>query len=98
MVSVKTIPTIGGVEMSEYPTLRKLRAGEIIDIEGIKLKMVDGEIEAGDLYVAERNMPPQLLTAREIVMAACGCCISYIHSTCTAYSFDGGECVKVCEA
>ncbi len=49
--------------MREYRTLNALRRGEVIDIEGIELKMDDGEIKPGDLYVAERNTGPKLLTA-----------------------------------
>lgn len=90
--------------MREYRTIRALRRGEVMDLGGIKFKMdVDDagkeqQIKAGDLYIAERNTGPHLLTAQEVVMSECGCHVSYIHSTCNAYSFDGGECVKVCEA
>ena len=85
--------------MRAYATLKKLLSGEVIDFEGIMLKRAEGEIKQGDLYIAERNTGPKLLTAREIVMAACGCCVSHIHPVdFPAYSFDGGECVKVCEA
>jgi hypothetical protein len=88
----------------EYRTIRALRRGEIIDFEGIKLKMdieEDGKekkIEPGDLYVAERNTRPKLLTAREVVMSECGCCINFICPTTPDYAFDGSECVKVIEA
>ena len=82
----------------DYPTLRKLHAGETIDVDGLKLKMDDGEIKEGDLYVAERNTGPHFLTAQKVVMSECGCCVSYICPTTNHYSFDGGECVKVREA
>lgn len=80
--------------MREYLTLQALRRGEIIDIDGIKLKMDAGEITPGDLYVAERNTGPKLLTACE-VSAEMNC----IHPVdFPAYSFDLHECVKVAEA
>jgi len=84
--------------MRGYQTLNALRRGEIIDIEGIKLKMDEGEIQIGNLYVAERNSGPHLLTAKKIVMLDNGNEIDFIVPTCTAYAFDGYECVKVCEA
>ena len=84
--------------MREYFTINALRRGEIVDLGGILVKKDEGEIKPGDIYVAERNTGPKLLTAREVVMAGCGCCISYIHPTTADYSFDGFESVKVCEA
>ena len=83
--------------MREYRTLKALRRGEIVDLEGIKLKMDKGEIQPGDLYVAERNTGPKLLTAEKIVRSDLGH-ISHIQPTTLDYSFDGHECVKVCEA
>lgn len=79
--------------MGDYRTLKALRNNEVIDIEGIKLKMDDGEIKTGDLYVAERNAGPKLLTAKRIDLKI-GC----IFPTCDAYPYDLGECVKVVEA
>jgi hypothetical protein len=84
--------------MREYKTLKALRRGEVIDFDGIKLKQDEGEIKPGNLYVAERNTGLRLLTAREIVMSKCGCCVDFILPTCDGYAFDGGECVKVAEA
>ncbi|MBI2057970.1 MAG: hypothetical protein HYT63_03245 [Candidatus Yanofskybacteria bacterium] len=84
--------------MREYKTLKALRRGEVIDIEGIKLKMDEGEIQVGDLYVGERNTGPHLLTAKEVVMLDDGNGINFIFSTCNAYPYDGNECIKVCEA
>ena len=83
----------GGNVMRPYATLKKLRSGEIVDLEGIHFKMDDGEITAGDLYIAERNSGPKLLTAKDVdTDSRC------IFPTCTAYAFDLHECVKVCEA
>jgi len=80
--------------MRAYETLNKLRRGEVIDIEGIKLKMDDGDIKPGDLYVAERNSGPKLLTAKKVDLQV-GC---IFPTTWDAYAFDLYECVKVCEA
>ncbi len=78
--------------MREYATLKALRRGETIDLEGILLKQDEGEIEVGDLYVAERNTGPKLLTAGFIDET-----LGWIRPTRNAYPFDIGECVKVCE-
>ncbi|MDP2668984.1 MAG: hypothetical protein Q8P07_04085 [bacterium] len=77
--------------ISEYRALEALRRGETIDIEGIKLKMADGDLCVGDLYVAERNTGPKLLTVKSFGRDC-------VFPTCSAYAFDIWECVKVCEA
>lgn len=82
----------------EYATIRALAMAEIVDLDGIKLRKAEGRIQSGDLYVAERNTGPKLLTAKEVVMSECGCCINYVIPTTTDYCFDGGECVRVEEA
>jgi len=74
----------------EYKTLRALRYGEIVDIEGIKLRMAEGEIAPGDLYVAERNTGPKLLTAKVINF-------NIIIPTDGEYPYSINECVKVKE-
>ncbi len=84
--------------MREYRSLKVLRRREGIDIEGIKLKMDEGEIQMGDLYVGERNTGPHLLTAKKIVMLDDGSGIDFIFSTCNTYPYNSYECVKVCEA
>ncbi len=78
----------------EYSTLRALWRGEIVDLGGILVKMDEGEIKPGDLYVAERNTGLHLLTAREVNMEV-GCIFPVDRD---AYAFDLHECVKVCEA
>ena len=79
----------------EYATLQVLRRGEVVDIgAGILVKMREGEIEPRDLYVAERNTGPKLLTARVVDQER-----GWIHATdLFAYSFDLHECVRACEA
>lgn len=78
----------------EYRTLKALRGGEVVDLGGILVEMDTGEIKPGDLYVAEGNTGPHLLTAREINTE--GGCIHPVDRG--VYSFDIHECVKVCEA
>lgn len=79
--------------MSNYDTIRALREGKTVEVEGVFVKMDgDGEVKAGDSYVAERNTGPKLLLAKTIDPRG------WIRSTCDAYPFDIGECVKVCEA
>jgi hypothetical protein len=50
----------------EYKTLKALRRGEVVDLDGIKFKMIPGEIKVGDLCIAERNTGPHLLEAATI--------------------------------
>ncbi len=80
--------------MAKYCTLKALRRGEVIDLGGIKVKMDEGDIKQGDLYIAEGNTGPHLLTARIVDTEAN--CIHPVDSP--AYSFDLYECVKVREA
>ena len=54
--------------MREYKTLKKLLSGEIINLDGILLVRDEGEIKPGDLYVAERNTGPKLLTCLKVVL------------------------------
>lgn len=77
----------------KYRTLNALRRGEVVNIAGISLRMDDGEIKPGDLYVAERNICPELLTAKKVDLEI-GC----VFPTCNAYAYDLHECVKVREA
>lgn len=74
--------------MREYKTLNALRRGEIIEIEGIRLRRLDGEFKPGDMYVAERNGPPHLLWVSFIENGA-------VFPTTIDYPFDLHECVKV---
>lgn len=53
------------------------------------MKKADGELQPGDLYVAERNTGPHLLTCRA-VDAKFGC----VYATTPAYPYSIGECVK----
>lgn len=80
--------------MREYESLKELRGGNTLILEGMQVIMLPGEIEVGDWYVAERNTGPHLLTAREIVKndSMLG---GWIHPNEIAYSFDLSECVRV---
>jgi len=80
-------------------TVAALKKGEIIDFEGIMLKMADGDIKTGDLYIGERNQGPKLLTAEKIVPSECGCHGYIIPTGFDSYVYDfPAECVKVQEA
>lgn len=96
LLSVKPFERRHTVE--KYRVIKALRAGEVVDLEGIRLVMDEGEIEPGDLYVAASNTGPKLLTAREVVRLERGDGIDFIHATTPDYSFDGSDCVKVREA
>lgn len=79
--------------MREYKILRVLEAGEVVEIEGIRFRKDEGPIKPGDLYIAERNTGPKLLTCERVNDEG-----GWIQPTTTDYSFDIHECVKVCEA
>jgi hypothetical protein len=85
--------------MRDYPTIRALRRGEVVDLEGLRFRMdvddhgVERPVQAGDLYIAERNTGPKLLTADRINEE-----LHCVHPTTLDYPFDTIECVKVVEA
>lgn len=89
------------IPMRTYKSIRALRRGETVEIDGLHLAIDgDGEVQAGDLYIAERNTGPQLLTAKridnvhnEIVWGG-----PWVLPTTFAYAYDLDECVKVKEA
>ena len=75
-----------------YTAIRALRSGQVLDLDGLLLRAAPGEIAPGDLYVAERNSGPVLLTARSIDARG------WILSRENGYPYDWSECVKVQEA
>jgi hypothetical protein len=75
--------------MRAYDTLTRLAAGEVVDLQGIKLVADGAELSPSDLYVAERNTGSRLLTVRSVHKT--GFVIPVEH----AYSYDRHECVKV---
>jgi len=72
-----------------------LRRGETLELDGILFKMDgDGTVREGDLYIAERNSGPKLLTAKRIDIEN-GWIVPVDRY---AYPYNIGECVKVKEA
>ncbi|MES3005281.1 MAG: hypothetical protein V4690_04255 [Patescibacteria group bacterium] len=81
------------------PTLNRLLSGNPVEFEGIKVfpvknsegKVTTGEsLNPGDVYIAERNGPPLLLTAQRIDFSA-----GIVLPDCKQYPFNFDECVKV---
>ena len=89
-------------EHRTYRTVMALRRGEVVDLNGIKFKMdvdengQEKEIRPGDIYIAERNTGPHLLTAAKVFRPGEGGFIQ--PTTFLDYFFDTGEGVKVIEA
>lgn len=79
--------------------------GEIVDLGGLKFRMdvdkqgLERDIQEGDLYIAERNTGPKLLTAEKVVRPGEGPdgWGNWIQPTTIDYSYDIPECVKVVE-
>ena len=74
----------------EYKTLTALRNNEIVNLDGLRFRIAKGEIKVGDLYIAERNTGPKLLTAKFINIES-----GWIGATTHDYPFNIDECVKV---
>lgn len=78
-----------------------LRQGGVVEIEGLCFVMDgDGEVRAGDTYIAERNVGPQLLTCKEVTpyesdLLGMRWSAPWITPVETAYCYDIGECVRV---
>ena len=96
--------------MRPYRTLRALRAGDPVEIDGVMFVREPGDIAAGDTYVAERNTGPKLLTAARFAYYdgyrhdtrissdfrdVSGAVCSWVIPVETAYCYDSDECVKV---
>lgn len=73
-------------------TLKRLRAGETVEVEGIPVRMIgeSDHLHPGDLYVGERNEGGKLLNVLEVNHT-----FRWVASQQTAYSYDLHECVKV---
>lgn len=92
--------------MRDSEIIQALRAGKVVDLEGLRLRMSvgpDGKmrgIRTGDLYIAERNTGPHLLTAAQVVEPGEGPNGhgNWVVATTPAYPFDIWECVPVVEA
>jgi hypothetical protein len=62
----------------------------IINIEGLEIEITDGVIKDGDMYVAERNIGKELLTAKFVDFAN-----RWIFPKEIAYVYNLSECKKV---
>jgi len=76
-----------------YKTIRALLSGLVVEVDGFKLRMDDGDIQKGDIYVAERNTEPKLLVCDHVDKK-----IRCVFPDSNDYAFDLHECVKVKES
>lgn len=76
--------------MSDHTTIKALRRGETVEIDGFIVKQALTELSSGDLYVAERNTGPHLLTCQRVNSDG-----GYVVPEEVAYCFDISECVKI---
>jgi len=76
--------------MRSYPTLTKLWEEGQVEFEGVLFKKVDGPLQVGDTYIAERHTGPKLLTVKRVDLDYY--CVVPVEF---AYCFDINECVKV---
>ncbi len=77
-----------------YQNLTSLRDGQVIEVEGLQLKMVEGKVtgrdlDAGDTYYACRNTE-QVLTVKSVDLEN-----GWVVAEELAYSFNLNECVGV---
>jgi len=79
------------VKVGEQTTLEALRRGETVVVNGADVKMVDGKIERGNLFVTEGVAGPQLLTAQSVPNSSTGRILARGRS----YPYNVSECVKV---
>lgn len=79
----------------QYATLRALRSGQTVALEGCVFKAADSvPLSPGDWYVAERNTGPHLLTVLEVADRPGQ---GYVLNREGRYPFDISECVRVVE-
>lgn len=78
--------------MRGYKSLRALKEGKVVEVEGVGFKQLAGELRPGYWYVAERNTGPHLLTVKEIHEFPWG---RVVYPEEPAYPFNIGECVRV---
>jgi hypothetical protein len=69
-------------------TIIALKNGDPVVLEGLVFVKDEGELQPGDLYIAERNTGPHLLTVKRVEIGA-------VFPTTPDYPFDIDECVKV---
>lgn len=75
---------------SQYDCRNALLRGEIVEINGKSYRRIDGDIENGDLYFAERNTGPKILTARNVNRDQ-----SWIVPNEPGYVYDIHECIRI---
>jgi len=75
---------------ADYSNRNALHNGETITVDGRSYRKIDGSIQKGDLYFAQRNQGPKILTARSINVED-----SWVVPNEPAYVYDLDECVKV---
>jgi hypothetical protein len=78
--------------MPSYETIKALRDGEAVEIEGCMFVKAEGDLAPGDWYIAERNGGPKLLTVHHVEEDG-----GYVVPQEPRYCYDLHECVKVME-
>lgn len=74
--------------LSAHPGIKEaLEKGEI---EGVPFRLLEGDIEPGDTYIAERNVGLRLLTCASNNREG-----GWINPVEMAYPYDTGECIKI---
>lgn len=71
-----------------HPEVREVL--RTMTVEGVPFKLVPGDIETGDTYIAQRNTGLKLLTCRDNNREG-----GWINPVENAYSYDTGECIKI---
>lgn len=94
-------------------TIKRLRAGETVELEGLRFQMDPTPFQAGDLYIGQRNTGPQLMTAKffafdrtdgeQGMIHADQACVggeecAWVYPVELGYPYNLGETVKVREA
>lgn len=70
-----------------YVAIHALKANQIVDLEGLLFRKIEGEIEPGDTYIAARNTV-DVFTCRFRDIGA-------VFPEGRGYPFDDHECVRV---
>jgi hypothetical protein len=82
--------------MFGYPgheTLRQLREGKVVELDGLLFVMDEGELAPGDTYIGARNTV-DVYVCRRVDTTELDC----VFPEGLGYPFDTHECVKVREA
>lgn len=95
--------------MRDYSTLRALRNGETITIEGCEFVADNSPLEVGDWYIGERNQGPKLATVKRFAKWDYDQELKLVDAPSfdeadvvfpmewNVYAYDATECVKVRE-